>query len=438
MSELIQMPVRVQAEQIQPDDTQTILEKINRFTLEPVSDISELFMFSGICSNDRMDAYMTRMDPFTTLRNYEEDLKSGVSLQSGHDITKNPYGRSYDAQFITSREENAVRGHWYMMRDLVINGENTNDTIRAIKSGIMRDLSVGFGGEDMYHKCSSCNRDLFDSNCPHFPGLEDEHGRMVFAWVVNARLREVSSVYKGATPGAFISKARQHVDQGQLSQQHISRLENAYSTRLYDGKGRSFYIPGKDPAEKRQTDQETPKKPQKEDENMGDQERTYSRNNLIGDIRQAVRDNKIEKAVIYDLLAEEGDKFRQPDDIEIRNALGKDFCKVDSIRKLKKEADQGRRYLADVIDEAVASRVRAFGDNFNADSYRSMLSMSGDIDHIKEEINAYERMAKQRFTPGRQTEKEEIPGSEDTQEEEQNQRFEETDDENLFEKDGAN
>ena len=426
MSDLIQLPVRVQAAQIEPDENELILEKVNRFTLEPIRDIAELFLFSGVASNDRLDAYFTRMDPMTTLKNYVGNLREGVSLQSGHDITKNPFGRSYDAQSLTTHEENAVLGHWYMIRDLNINGENTNDLIRAIKSGIMRDLSIGFGGSEMYHRCSSCGKDLFDHQCPHFPGLEDENGRMVFAWVVNATLREVSTVYKGATPGAYISssfvdKARSYVDQGQLSQTHIARLEGAYSTRLDDGR-RSFYLP-------KTAEQEN--KRNEEAENMGDQERTYySRNNLLGDIRQAVRENKIEKAAIYEVLGEEGDKFRQPEDIKLRNELGKDFCSVEAVRQLKKEAQQGRRYLADVIEDAVKARVRAFGDSFNAESYRAMLTTSGEIDHIKEEIDAYERMAKERFKPGRQTEPEKVPG-EDQNEEENNARFE-PDNENLF------
>lgn len=431
MSALVQMPVRVTAQPIQENELERTLELINRHTLEPVSDASQVFTFSGICSNDRIDAYMTRMDPFTTLRNYVEDLKNGVSLQAGHDISKNPYGRSYDAQFLTSQDENSVRGFWYILRNLNINGENTDDTIRAMKAGILRDLSVGFGGDDMYYRCSSCGKDLFDHSCPHFPGLEDENGRMVSAWIVNGRLREVSSVYKGATPGAFIDKARNYAQQKQLDNQEVLRLENAYSIRLDDGKG-SFYMPQKTNADNSKTST-VPNKRQEEDNKMGEENnQTYfSRNNLIADIRHAVRENKIEKAVIYDVLAEEGDAFRQPEDIAIRNVLGKDFCKPEAIRQLKHEAEQGRRYLADTIDQAVASRVRAFGDTFNAESYRSMLAKSGEIDHIKEEINAYERMAKERFKPGRQTEPQPVPGDDEGQED-NNARMEPLEDDNLF------
>ncbi|MGV7002486.1 hypothetical protein ACWA2C_28010 [Priestia megaterium] len=427
MSALVQMPVRVTAEPVRENDWQQILELINRHTLEPVEDESQIFTFSGVCSNDRIDAYMTRMDPLTTLRNYVEDLQNGVSLQAGHDISKNPYGRSYDAQFIASQEENSVRGFWYILRDLNINGENTNDTIRAIKGGIMRDLSVGFGGDQMYYRCSSCGKDLFDWECTHFPGLEDENGRMVTAWIVNGRLREVSTVYKGATPGAFADKARSFVQQKQLSDKNIMKLENAYSIRLDDNKG-SFYMPSK----KAENQITVPSQRQEEDKNMGEENNKnyFSRNNLIADIRHAVRENKIEKSVIYDILAEEGDVFRQPEDIAIRNELGKDLCKPEAIKQMKKEAQQGRQYLADTIDEAVAARTRAFGDTFNAESYRSMLARSGEIDSIKEEIQAYERAAKERFKPGRQTEPAKLSADDDSQDD--NKRFEPIEDENLF------
>jgi hypothetical protein len=416
--ETIRIPVRVAAENIQQEDVNETLSRINVHTLEPIDSIDQVFTFSGNCSNDRMDSYMTKMDPLTTLRNYAEDLKTGISLQEGHDITKNPYGRSYDGQLIPSDDSNtfnAVRGHWYILRDLNINGVNTNDTIRAIKSGIIRDMSVGFGGDQMYYRCSSCGKDMFDWDCTHFPGLEDENGRMTFAWVVDAHLREVSTVYKGATPGAYIDKARQYVQQGQLSEKHIMKLENAYSIRLDDGKGRSFYFP------------------KKEDEEMPQ----AARNNLLDDIRQAIRENKIEKSVVYDILAEEGDPFRQPDDIQIRNELGKDFAKPEAIRQLKKEAQQGRRYLADVIDNAVAARVKAQGDTFNADSYRTMLTMSGDIDHIKEEIDSYERLAKARFTGGRQTENPEIPKKDEDETDNDQEKRLDPDADNIFEKDGA-
>ncbi|MFP5109644.1 hypothetical protein ACSU6B_23240 [Neobacillus sp. C211] len=414
ISELLHIPVRInQQREILDRDTELILQKINRFTLDPFRSLDQLYLFSGICSNNRLDSYMTKMHE-TSLTNYANDLRNGVPLLPNHDITQSPLGRSYDGTF----ENEEVDSYWYMVRDLNINGENTNDTIRAIQAGIKKDLSIGFGG-DLWYRCSSCNRDMWDYECPHFPGLEDENGIRVFVWVMDATLREVSLVYKGATPGAFVNKAREFHNQGDLDSKRIVMLENAYNIRLDDGK-RSFYLPNKNE--------------QKEDEQMGNQ----ARNSLLDDIRTAIRENKIEKAVIYDMLAEEGDPFRQPEDIAIRNELGKDYSSVQAIRQLKKEAQTGRRYVADVIDMAVAARVKAQGDSFNADSYRSMLSMSGDIDHIKDEIDSYERLAKQRFVGGRQTEPEDLePKDDDRDDSEENAQRLDPDSDNIFSKEGA-
>ncbi|MGM9926026.1 MAG: hypothetical protein ACI35R_17410 [Bacillus sp. (in: firmicutes)] len=131
-------------------------------------------------------------------------------------------------------------------------------------------------------------------------------------------------------------------------------------------------------------------------------------NELLDQLREAVRENKVEKGRIYDILTEEGEPFRQPEDIALRNELGRDYSKPEAIRQLKKEAQQGRRYLSDMVDSAVAARVKAQGDTFNPESYRAMLNHSGDIDSIKEEIEAYNRQAKQRFSAGRQTDEENL------------------------------
>ncbi|USK72672.1 hypothetical protein [Peribacillus asahii] len=375
MCENVNVPIRVATETVNEET----LALINRIALEPVT-MDEIFTFSGVCSNDRMDSYLTKMDPVTTLRNYAANLKKGVSLLPGHDISKSPYGRSYDGELITpdmENENNSVRGHWYILKDTVINGENTNDTIRQIKAGILRDMSVGFGGNSMWYRCSSCGRDITDWDCPHFPGLEDENGRMTYAWIMEAELREVSTVYKGSTPGAFIDKARSYVGQGELENKAIARLEREYQVRFERNDKRSFFMP----------------KP-KEGTSL----------NFLDELRTQIRENKIEKGKIYDLLTEEGEPFRQPDDIALRNELGKDFTSVEAVRQLKKEAQQGRRYLADSVDLAVSARVKAQGDTFNAESYRSMLVTWGDIDAIKEEAESYNKAAEQRFSGGRQTE----------------------------------
>lgn len=366
----LHLPVRLQVAQEQEID----LDAINRHTLEPVT-ADDIFTFSGVCSNDRLDSYFTRMDPVTTLRNYAADLNNGVSLLGNHNIYTAPFGRSYGGQLIQDDTDNAnaVRGDWYILKGVKINGESTDDTIRAIKAGITRDMSVGFSDES--YRCGSCGRDLWDWECPHIPGLEDENSRMSFAWIENARLREVSTVYKGSTPGAYIDKARAYVQQGQLEENKIARLEQRFQTRFERKDGAAFFMPKRE-----------------DNKSM----------NLIEQIRTALQKNEIEKSRVYEILQGEGEKFRQPDDMAIRNELGEQAT-VEGVKQLKVEAEQGRLYAADLVDQAVASRTRAQGEGFNAESYKNMLVRAADLDYIKDEIKAYEEMAEQRFTPGRQT-----------------------------------
>ncbi|MGG0436220.1 hypothetical protein ABEY51_27000 [Priestia megaterium] len=370
MTGALHLPVRLQVAQEQELD----LDAINRHTLEPVT-ADDIFTFSGVCSNDRLDSYFTRMDPVTTLRNYAADLNNGVSLLGNHNIYTAPFGRSYGGQLIQDDTDNAnaVRGDWYILKGVKINGESTDDTIRAIKAGITRDMSVGFSDES--YRCGSCGRDLWDWECPHIPGLEDENSRMSFAWIENARLREVSTVYKGSTPGAYIDKARAYVQQGQLEENKIARLEQRFQTRFERKDGVAFFMPKRE-----------------DNKSM----------NLIEQIRTALQKNEIEKSRVYEILQGEGEKFRQPDDMAIRNELGEQAT-VEGVKQLKVEAEQGRLYAADLVDQAVASRTRAQGDGFNAESYKNMLVRAADLDYIKDEIKAYEEMAEQRFTPGRQT-----------------------------------
>lgn len=374
MGGILHLPMRIEI----PEDRAVDIELINRHTMETLT-LEEVFAFSGICSNDRLDTYFTRMDPVSTLRNYAEDLKAGTSLLEGHDIRKNPYGRSYDGIMVAASGEpesfNSVRGFWYILRDTNANGAQTNDIIRQIKAGIIRDMSVGFGGSNMWYRCGSCGRDLFDWDCPHIPGLPDETGKTSFAWVVDANLREVSTVYKGSCPGAYVDKARAYIQQGQLSEKNVMLLERQFQVRLDDGK-RSIYFTKKE----------------------GEQDV-----NLIQQVREALKENKLEKRALVEIIQGEGDPYRHPEDIALRNELG-DLATVEAVKSLKEQAEQGRTYVADLIDQAVTARVKAQGEGFDGEKYRAMLTRTNDIEFIKGEITSYEDLAKQRFNSGRQTE----------------------------------
>ena len=364
MNGIVQMPARLVSDTDLTDDD---LAKINRHALKPLTR-DEVFAFDGICSSDALDSYFTRMDPHSTLRNFAEDLITGTALLDGHDTDKTPYGRSFDSEIIEKDGTTLVRGRWYIVRGLTLNGANTDDTIKAIESGVIRDMSVGFGGNGLWYKCSADGRDIWDT--PYYPGDVDEDGNTVFFWIVDARLREVSTVYKGACPDAYIEKARAD---SEIQYEKIKQLENRYQVRIDDGQGAFSFT----------------KKGEKE------------RMNLLEQLRQELKENKLERKAVYDVLSEGNETFRQPDDIALRNALGEDATEQ-GVKTLKQMAENGRKYKEDLVDEAVKERVAVQGDSFNSENYKSLLNRA-DIDFIKEEAESYRKMKGDKFTSGRQT-----------------------------------
>lgn len=364
MNGIVQMPARLVSDTDLTDDD---LAKINRHALKPLTR-DEVFAFDGICSSDALDSYYTRMDPHSTLRNFAEDLIAGTALLDGHDTDKTPYGRSFDSEIIEKDGATLVRGRWYIVRGLTLNGANTDDTIKAIESGVIRDMSVGFGGNGLWYKCSADGRDIWDT--PYYPGDIDEDGNTVFFWIVDARLREVSTVYKGACPDAYIEKAR---SDNEIQYEKIKQLENRYQVRIDDGQGAFSFT----------------KKGEKE------------RMSLLEQLRQELKENKLERKAVYDVLAEGNELFRQPDDVALRNVLGEDATEQ-GVKALKDLAENGRKYKEDLVDEAVKERVAVQGDSFNSENYKALLKRA-DIDFIKEEAESYRKMKGDKFTSGRQT-----------------------------------
>jgi hypothetical protein len=391
---VVNLPIELERVQI-ADGT---LERVQRIAGESTQQ-DEIFTFSGMCSNNRLDSYFTRMDPATTLRNYAEDLKTGVSLINGHDTSEIPYGRSFGGEVVESGEstnvtEIGVRGEWYIVRDLELT-HNANNLIRGIERGIIRDMSVGFGGANMSYRCGSCNKSLYDPECTHIPGLEDEHGRIAFAWIDNAHLREVSTVYKGATPGAYIDKAREYIQQGELANERIDKLENRYNTRFERKDGTSIFLPSKQTVTGG-------------NDNM----------NLKEEIRKALAEGTLDRSEALNLL-NEGNTYRHQEDVQLRNELG-DKATIDGVRELKAEAEHGRQYIADLIDKAVETKVRAKGEDFDGEKYKARLVRFNDVEMIKEEIETWEEVVQEKFQGGRQTKKEDVnkrhegnPGDED-------------------------
>lgn len=124
----------------------------------------------------------------------------------------------------------------------------------------------------------------------------------------------------------------------------------------------------------------------------------------IEEIKAAIESGDIKLEDIKALAVKDGERIVEAKSVNLVEALG-EYKTVEAIETLKSEAEHGRKYMADLIDAAVAERVKAQGELFSqdaADKYKVMLARMGDIDMIKDEIELYKKQVESQFAPGRQ------------------------------------
>jgi hypothetical protein len=213
------------------------------------------YMFQAEASNGGLDAYYTRMDD-RSLRNYAKDADAGVMFLDSHDKRQLGFGQSIRGQFLGSsvkvdervpddKDLSRVLIDFYTVPGLQLGRASSDSFILGVQTGIIHDVSIGFIPDAF--ECNICRNDPFDwwsMECMHIPGAYyDSTGKNVvtsksqgailaFAWVRNARLSEVSAVYDGATPGAYIQKAHYLVEAGEVSRHAATMLERQLRIKL--------------------------------------------------------------------------------------------------------------------------------------------------------------------------------------------------------------
>ena len=188
------------------------LDTINRdHALAPLA-AEDVAVFRALASSQAVDSYHTRMAE-STLRNFAAEAERGVPILNNHRTGSRaelPVGRVFMATLSglplpANAAYEATGGlsltvDFYVQRGLRVTDIATDDLIRAIEGGVIKDVSVGFSLGSL--RCAICGLDMFA--CPHEPGQTYAEGR-AFAWIEDATLREVSLVWKGATEGAAIT-----------------------------------------------------------------------------------------------------------------------------------------------------------------------------------------------------------------------------------------
>lgn len=218
------------------------------------------YFWGARISNGKLDSYFTRMHE-SSQDNYAADAEAGVAVMDSHNTGgflssgQLNFGRSLTGVRAKAKPKDPYSGEVfsqaYTLRGMPLaQGGTTDAYIVGIRSGIHRDVSVGFSkGQQI---CSICQKDMYrDFSCWHYPGMyytvtdnaSGEEGRRELCWasVENAHLREWSMVYKGATPQAAVVKAQRRLAAGETDWRTALELENLYGVR-FEGV-RSLFIP---------------------------------------------------------------------------------------------------------------------------------------------------------------------------------------------------
>lgn len=308
-------------------------------------DDDSIFLWDAEISNDLLDSHYTHMNA-KTLANYAADAERGVAFLKGHDWRSLPVGYSISGLLEEVKGKQRVVAGFYTARGIL----ETDDLIKRMQVGLLRDVSVGFfGGRAI---CDLCGADFWD--CRHYPGLkyEEKTGdtiktELATFTIDDARLSEVSGVFDGSTPDAMILKAQRAAKAGILTVQEAQVLEGRYRVAL--PVTRSFPV-----AKEREMEVEQ---------------------DLIK-IRTLLK-LKDEESIIQGIEA-----------LQQR------------VKELEPQAEEGRQYRVDLIKTALEEGVRAQGNEFDSALYEENLGRSS-IAVIKRFTADWKKVADEKLKGGR-------------------------------------
>lgn len=341
----------------------------------------ELFFWPAEISNTQTDSHFTKMHE-TSLANYAEDANSedGVAFLDSHNHRQNGLGRSLTGVY--DREAQRVLAQFYTVRGLELGTLSADNFIKGVESGVIGDVSIGFKpGPGFAMLCSECGEDIRTWECRHLPGQvieahTNEQGdttpeHIVIAWVMNARLSEVSAVYDGSTPSAMILKAQRGLQEGFCKSSAVMALERRYN----------IHIPP----------------PIKLFTGHNNSERTIMPNENKEPTPPPTMEDRVTAVELRSAVSELG--------LEIpAEATGATLLRLltDKIRALQPIAKIGVELRARLVEDTIKEGIRAMGDKFDAEKQRALLN-SLDVANVDAMREAWAGIAAVLFQPGRET-----------------------------------
>lgn len=385
-------------ETMSADDHAAALDRavktINRKHARTPQTADSLHIFPAVMSTDSLDSHFSRMDE-ATLKNFASDAGAGVPFMNSHRMGRYggelPLGHTYEGAFDGDGPRKQARAGIYMMRGLRPNGDAgiaTDDMMRAVDSGTVRDGSVGFyGGKSI---CDICGNDVRDyQNCPHIPGTsrKTENNKIATYTVKGARLQEFSGVAAGSTPGAMFSRSaldkteRAIVDK-LIGATEVSYLEDHYRMALTEERTHySFAGKTEDEAHNQlRHDQERKDEFEMNAKKLLDAVIVRCGAKLSEDVRKGLEEARgkmsddstdLEPVLLaFDRALASADEAAEI--LAQFRAAG--VSTVEAVRALKADGEDGRAYRKDLIDDALKAGVRAQGEHFSKDVYTKILS----------------------------------------------------------------
>lgn len=398
---------------------------------------ADIFFFPAEISNQNLDSYYTKMAE-SSLKNYAEDATNGVSFQNSHKTRDLGVGYVINGEYVETQKK--VLADIYTVRGLKLNADlDTDNFIRGVQAGLIRDVSIGFkGGIDYKETCNLCGENYWSYECRHVagmmyeiadnpnadPSIQNSNEQLAFVWVENARLSEVSAVYDGATPDAMIlTKAMREERAGRLSSTMRTELQKRFHI--------DFHEPGKAFAgSDRRTKEERPLENEEErsDESMKTDLEKAQEALIEAQNARALAETKATEAETKSTAAEtrateaenklataearvtelESAARVQADGIEgievTDDSKAEDLMRSvrSTFTETKALADQATELRNAEIDEALKSGVRAYGDDFDQEKKRAFLEKL-DLAEIRDTHNDWEARATGTFTGGRKS-----------------------------------
>lgn len=329
-------------------------------------DAESLFFWRAEISNTLLDSHFTHMNE-KTLRNYAEDSEIGVSFLRGH--RRNDLAVGYSLRGLLEEEGTRKRvvTDFYTIRGL----QETDDLIRRMQGGLVRDVSVGFHGGEYW--CDICRQTFWD--CMHWPGMKYEvkdgdQTKMVVATyeIDDARLSEVSGVYDGSTPSAMILKAQRMASAGLIDEKQVAILEQRYRVKL-PAPVRFFTV------------------------SEGITQHKERMMELTLDEKQLER----VVGVFIDQGVIPADKRETIEAKDIGDAV---VTLATRYMRRESAAKDGEQYREDLVNTAIAEGVRAHGNDFKVDNYRLILT-GAPLETIKTITADFKKVADSVLPAGR-------------------------------------